>query len=422
MNLLHVTPAYAPFVGGAENYIQTLSERWVAAGSSVTLLTTNAAEVEYFWNPHKRHVAAGEETLEGVRVLRCAVHHSPLAPWSFYLLRRLMNGVARFPWDTTSLLRRLAGQIPSIPDILPTLAALPGPFDLVHGINITLERPLLAAWRYARQRGIPFVVTPFVHVGPYGSFAPLPNYAMPHQLEILRDADAVIVQTDIEETALARLGVSQERLHRVGMGVNLSALQGGVAQRFRECYNLSGSIITFMGTVAYDKGVFHLIRALERLWQQGEAAHLVIAGAPVGAFERFYRRLSPATRSRIHCLGVVSGQPKLDLLAASDVLALPSRIDSFGIVFLEAWVYQKPVIGAWAAGTPGVIADGADGLLVQFGDVSGLAGAIQTLLHDAALAQRMGCQGHAKVMSRYTWDEIFRRLSQIYRQLATKEP
>jgi glycosyltransferase involved in cell wall biosynthesis len=239
---------------------------------------------------------------------------------------------------------------------------------------------------------------------------------MPHQLEVLRDADAVVVQTDIERTALQEHGVDGERIHRLGMGISLDELRGGNASRFRADHAMTGPIVTFLGVVTYDKGSFHLVRAMEEVWSRGSDAHLVIAGPPVDEFERFYRGLSAETRDRITLLGTVLGQEKLDLLAATDVFALPSRIDSFGIVYLEAWAYEKPVIGARAGGVPDVIDEGVDGLLVEFGDPDGLAEAIESLLADPDRARSMGRKGRAKVVARYTWDHVHDGLEAIYRR------
>jgi len=413
VNLLHVSAGYPPFLGGAEVYAQTISERCVAEGHGVTFVATDAAEVEYYWNPHKHHSAPGRDSLHGVTVVRFRVSHLPLSPWSFYGFRRLATVFARLP-GALPLLRWMARFMPGVPDLEATLEALPGPFDLVHGINIALEWPLLAAWRYARRHHRPFVATPFVHLGEHGSADVLINYVMPHQLEALRAADAVIVQTGIEGAALARLGVAEERIHRLGMGVALAQLQGGDAQRFRARHGLAHPLVTFLGVVTRDKGSFHLVRALEQLWAQGQAVHLAIAGPAVDEFKRFYAQLSTAARERTLLLGPVQGQDKLDLLAATDIFALPSRIDSFGIVYLEAWAHSKPVIGARAGGVPDVIADGDDGLLVDFGDVSGLAAAIQSLLADPARAQALGARGRAKVVARYTWDRLYGQLQQIY--------
>jgi glycogen(starch) synthase len=417
MNLLHVNAAYPPFLGGAEVYTQAMSERFARDGHPVALVTTDAAEVEYFWNPRKRHVAPGEEEQGGVAVTRCRVSHLPLSPWSFYGLRRLATLLARWPAASTPLLRRLAPFMPGVPGLPAALAALEGPFDLVHGVNIALEWPLLAAWQYARRQGLPFVATPFVHVGERNRQDVLINYVMPHQLEALRDADAVIVQTGIEKTALAQRGVPAERLHRLGMGVDLEALAGGDGRRFRERHGLDGPIVTFLGVVTHDKGSFHLVRAVERLWAQGRPLHLVIAGPPVDEFKRFFQGLPETTRERVLRLGPVLGQDKRDLLAATDVLALPSRIDSFGIVYLEAWAYGKPVIGARAGGVPDVIAEGRDGLLVDFGDVEALASALERLLEDPGRAEAMGRCGREKVAAHYTWEKIYRKLRGVYKQL-----
>lgn len=418
MHLLHVNAAYRPFLGGAEVYTQAMSERFVDEGHDVTLVTTDAAEVEYFWNPAKRHVAHGRERLGGVEVMRCRVGHLPLSPWSFYALRRLATTMARFPALASSMLWCLAPYMPPVPEIETRLAALPGPFELVHGVNIALEWPLIAAWRCARRRGLPFIVTPFVHVGEPGRDDVVINYVMPHQLEVLQDADAVIVQTDIEKRALVRLGVKEERLHRLGMGVDLDTVRGGEAHAFRRRHDLDGPVVTFLGVVTRDKGSFHLVRAMEQLWAKGRDAHLVIAGPQVDEFVRFYERLPSVTRENVLLLGPVLGQEKRDLLAATDVFALPSRIDSFGIVYLEAWAYGKPVIGARAGGVPDVIDEGKDGLLVEFGDESELAAAIDTLLKQPERARGMGQRGREKVESSYTWDHIYSQLEAVYEQLA----
>jgi glycosyltransferase involved in cell wall biosynthesis len=418
MNLLHVNAAYPPFLGGAEVYTQAMSERFADHGHRVTVVTTTAAEVERFWNPRKRHLPAGLERRNGVEVIRYPVSHLPLSPWSFYVLRRLATIIARWSTVSAPVLRQLAPQMPGVPGIEEGLSELPGPFDLVHGVNIALEWPLIAAWRYARDQGLPFVTTPFVHVGEQGSQDVLINYTMPHQLEVLRDANAVMVQTEIEKRALIHLGVREDRLHRLGMGVDLNRLRGGDAARFRGRHDLDGRpIVTFLGVVTYDKGSFYLVRAMERLWAQGCGAHLVIAGPQVDEFSRFYERLPSATRDHVLLLGPVLGWDKRDLLAATDVFALPSRIDSFGIVYLEAWVYGKPVIGARAGGVPDVINDGEDGLLVDFGDVEALAAAIDALLREPERAQTMGRQGRAKVKARYTWTHIYDRLGAVYTRL-----
>lgn len=418
MRLLHTNAAYCPFVGGAETYLQAMSERLARDGHSVTVATSDASRVQSFWDPHQPRVPEPETDLNGVHVARSRVEHLPLSPWSFYVLRRLATDLARLPFDTSPLLDRLAPYMPWIPALEQRLEKLAPGFDLVHGINISLEWPLMAGWRYARRHGLPFIATPFVHVG---DWAVQRNYTMPHQMAILRDADRVIVQTDIEGRELAQLGVASERLFRLGMGVDLEQLAGGDGERFRIQQGITGPIVTFMGAVTDDKGAVDLLHAMQRLWHVGSEVALVLAGPPIlpSTFERAYRNLPDAHRQRVRRLGPVTGQLKQDMLAATDVFALPSRVDSFGIVYLEAWAYGAPVIGCRAGGVPEVIDDGEDGLLVRFGDQESLAAAIVSLLNGPERRRAMGALGRAKVVARYTWDQIYARLLALYEEVAS---
>jgi glycosyltransferase involved in cell wall biosynthesis len=111
---------------------------------------------------------------------------------------------------------------------------------------------------------------------------------------------------------------------------------------------------------------------------------------------------------------------KKDLLDAGDVFVMPSRTDSFGIVYLESWLYKKPVIGALAGGVPDVISHGEDGYLVPFGDMARLADCIATLLTDRELARRFGEAGYRKVLTEHTWDKKYGLISQVYRQLGER--
>jgi glycosyltransferase involved in cell wall biosynthesis len=119
----------------------------------------------------------------------------------------------------------------------------------------------------------------------------------------------------------------------------------------------------------------------------------------------------------VRLLGFVAKRTQADILAATDVLALPSRTDSFGIVFLDAWANGVPVIGANAGGIPGVVTDGVDGLLVPFGDVPALATFLRRLLDDRSLRHRMGEAGRAKVLEHYTWDRIVAAVHDLYARL-----
>ncbi len=77
-------------------------------------------------------------------------------------------------------------------------------------------------------------------------------------------------------------------------------------------------------------------------------------------------------------------------------------------------MHGLPVIGARAGGVPAVIEDGVDGFLVPFGDVATLAQRIATLLDDPTLAEDMGQAGRAKALQRYSWDQTWQTVREVY--------
>ncbi len=96
---------------------------------------------------------------------------------------------------------------------------------------------------------------------------------------------------------------------------------------------------------------------------------------------------------------------------------MPSRVDSFGIAFLDAWLCRKPVIGARTWGVSDVIVERQNGLLVPFGDAAALAEAIAYLLDHPDEAAVMGRQGEAMVYREHTWDKKIALVRDLYQGL-----
>ncbi len=415
MHFLHVVQLYHPVASGAGRYFRAIGERLAAEGHRVTVLATDACDLEHIWMPGRRRVETATEWFNGVQIVRLPIVRRPGPPLLYPMLRRLMTEISRLP-DTTSLLQRLATWTPRWPGV-ETFFEQYGPFDLVHATNITLDFALLPVFACAQRQRIPFVCTPFIHLGEPGSRTIVRYYSMRHQIDLLRRSERVITMTGLERDFLAARGVPHERLRVVGVGVTPEDLQGGDGDHFRAEQRIDGPLVLFIGALAYDKGAIHLVEAMQRLWRAGHRGTLVLIGAPLTHFETFYARLPPSDRARIRFLPYAPETVKRDALAAADVFALPSRTDSFGIVFLEAWCYGVPVIGARAGGIPDVITDGGDGLLVRFGDVAGLAQAIRLLLDDRALARRLGAAGREKTLRSLTWDHVYARARAVYAEV-----
>jgi glycosyltransferase involved in cell wall biosynthesis len=271
--------------------------------------------------------------------------------------------------------------------------------------------PALAA---ARRNQIPFLIYPLTHLGEsersrFGKY-----YTMRHQIALSCAADCVLAQTELERDFLVTRGVQPERVIVAGPGVNPGEVQGGDADRFRQKHNLTGPIVFSIGTLCRDKGTLNTLAAMQQLWANGREAHLVLAGTMMDDFRAAFARLPASVQKRCHMLGFIDLEEKRDLLAAGDLFVLPSRTDSFGIVYLEAWLHQKPVIGAAVGGVQEVIREGETGFLVPYGDSERLAGRIANLIDDPDLGRQMGRKGRDKVLAHHTWNRIYAQLKPVY--------
>lgn len=420
MRILHLIQRYWPAIGGAETHLHELSARLVQDGHKVTVATTDALDFEIFWNPRRRRVDRAHDLHQGVKIVRFPVRHLPVPQLGYPAWRRLLWLLSRIGPVPIAWMDQLARFTPYVPDLWRWLDQTDEAFDLVAGMTICFEPFSTAGLRFARRRRIPFVAYPLTHLGAGpkpGEDALSRFYTMRHQVATVVQSDGVVAQTETERDFYVARGLPADRAVVGGPGVHVDQILGGDGARFRRDHGIDGPLVAAIGSMSADKGTVHTVEAVRRLWQQGRAVDLVLAGAVLSPFRAYVDRLPCVDRERIRLLGPVDEATKRDLLAAADLLAMPSRTDSFGIAYLEAWIYNKPVIGARAWGIDRLIDDGVDGLLTPFGDVTALAHAITRLLDAPDLRQAMGRAGRSKVEQRHTWSHKYQITADLYARL-----
>jgi phosphatidyl-myo-inositol dimannoside synthase len=164
------------------------------------------------------------------------------------------------------------------------------------------------------------------------------------------------------------------------------------------------------------KGMDTLITALPRLLTRWPALQLVLAGE--GDDRAWLEDLAQrnGVTLHVHFVSKLSYAELASCYAACDVFALPSSGEGFGLVYLEAMAFGKPVIGGAHGGAPEVIQDGLTGYLVQHGDASQLATCIETFLADPALARKMGERGRERVAREFRFNVFAKSLKKILRE------
>jgi len=407
MNILHVVQSYEERMGGGPRYMRDLSVRFARRGHSVHVWTTNAAEGEYFWDRRKLHVAPGRETIDGVHVRRFPVRHLPFHWKAARLLALCLPGGLKAYFDPPSPLVPGLWRPKFDADLLP---------DVIHAASFPLDTLLWPVFRAARRRGIPFILTPLIHFGrgDEDSAEVQRYFGRAHQAKMLRQSAAIFVLSSTEaEYAVAR-GAAPERVVVLPLGIDPEALAGGDGERLRRKHGIAGPIVLHIATKAVAKGSATLVEAMKRLWADGSPACLVMLGPSMPCFREYMTAQRDLPDDRFFDLGFVSEEEKRDALAAATLMAMPSRADAFGLAYLEAWFYGKPVIGARAGGVQDLIEDGADGRLVEFDDADGLAATINELITDEKLAEKLGNAGREKVLARYTQEHEFAVVEDVY--------
>jgi glycosyltransferase involved in cell wall biosynthesis len=408
MRVAHFLQRYPPALGGSEAYFARLSRHLVARGDHVTVFTTNALDLAAFWSMRGRCLRPGREWLDGVDVRRHALLR---LPWH----RLWLKALSIFPhsgWRAWTL---------SCNPLAFGLLGAGGDgatFDVVHATAFPYAWPILCARRLARRLGVPFLLTPFLHLGDPDDPRDRSRRAFlqPPLLRLARSADRLFVQTEGERRALLDLGFAAEKLVLQGMGVEVAECTGGDRRRARTEWGVAAEevVVGHLANNSREKGTVDLLQAAARAWRQGIRFRIVLAGPEMPNFREFWHRYPEA--EHVRRLGVLDDRQKRDFYAGLDVFALPSRADSFGLVLLEAWANGAANVAYRAGGIPWVIRDEEDGLLVKCGDLDGLAAALRRLSEDAALRRRLGESGRERVRTEFRWDDKLELVRSVYEE------
>jgi glycosyltransferase involved in cell wall biosynthesis len=102
------------------------------------------------------------------------------------------------------------------------------------------------------------------------------------------------------------------------------------------------------------------------------------------------------------------------LLERASVLVAPCEREGFGVAAAEAMAFGRPVVAAAGGALLELVTDGETGLLVPPRDAPALRGAVQRLLGDPELRERMGSSARARARERFGWDAVIERTLEVY--------
>lgn len=170
--------------------------------------------------------------------------------------------------------------------------------------------------------------------------------------------------------------------------------------------------ILFVGRLVALKNVPVLLRALRRLVDAGLRPRLLIAGdgPERAAIEQLVAQLGLGAQARL--LGQRSDVP--ELMAAADVVVLPSLREGLSNVILEGMMSGRAVVGSRVGGTPELIDDGVSGWMFESDNDAALAEVLQRLVTHSSDRERLGAQARAQAVARFGIPAMVLAYEQLY--------
>ncbi|MCL4386563.1 MAG: glycosyltransferase family 4 protein [Actinobacteria bacterium] len=455
---LMVLHRFWPFLGGSERqflkWAQVLDEK----DCRVDVFTTNVWDNDYFYYPEKKYIKESTAKIgKNITIRRFKISHLPNK-------NACLKFLSKFPGKAIKFL------------IGSPYIFVPGYYIYMFFITFFMSKRfnfviagvfphyylIYPAYLYAKVKKIPFILVPLVHFGEPNSDENFDLFFNEKGKYLLKNCDYILTITNYEKEKLTANGINPAKIKVSGIGidkkidvadvVNLNnsnadnyktdnsesenlkvvnytldnsntnnykqAMYNNISdsigsEKFKEKYNINSPYVLQISTQTHDKGSHHTVEAMKILWEKGFDIKLVLIGQILAEFEQYLISQKSYVFENTIILNYASEEDKNNAIEGCEVFVMPSKSDSFGLVYVEAWLHEKPVIAAYCGGVMEVIDEGINGFFVPFGDYEMIAGYILKLVQNKELAQKMGKEGYKKAENNYLWDQRIKGFNKL---------
>jgi N-acetyl-alpha-D-glucosaminyl L-malate synthase BshA len=288
-------------------------------------------------------------------------------------------------------------------------------YAIPHSVSALLARQMLAA----RGRHLPFITTlhgtDITLVGLDRSYLPITRFG-------IDESDGVTaISSYLRDQTRENLGTTRD-IEVIRNFVNCDFYTRNpelVAEQRPRFARPNERLLVHLSNFRPVKRVLDVIETFARISRALPARLLLIGDGPDrSAAEFLAMRLGIAD----HVDFVGKQENVNELLALSDLMLMPSEMESFGLAALEAMACRVPAVATRVGGVPELIEDGVNGLLYEVGDVEGMAAGAISILSDPALLERMSTAARHTAQDHFCASRIIPLYESYYEQIVAAGP
>lgn len=231
----------------------------------------------------------------------------------------------------------------------------------------------------------------------------------------VKRSDVISSSTEYHKQVMSQAyGINPQRIHVLPLGINMCA--------YTKPAEVSSKIlkVLYVSRLEKRKGTLTLLEAIPKVIKSYQNIEFTLIGkdrphAPGDMYHKdFFQNKYPDYVSKVNFMGFVSNEELSRYYAGCDIFVVPSVYESFGLIYVEAMMYGKPVIGCKAGGIPEVVLNNETGLLIDPLDTEMLALNIIKMCNDSDLRKKMGENGRKRAENFFNKNKMAQASSDLY--------
>jgi glycosyltransferase involved in cell wall biosynthesis len=279
--------------------------------------------------------------------------------------------------------------------------------DVFYGVYFGFDELFtISTLLVAKKLKKPFVFNPHTHLTSFweGKFLKF----------LYKNSDIIIARTESEKKWLSRF--TSKKIKVIPLGIEIFD-ENNLKIGFKEKYGIKGKIVLFIGRKTEYKNYKLLVESANFIWEEFPNTYFVFIGEDTPLSYDYFKKIKD---KRIINIGFVNEEEKYAALKECDIFCLPSEQESFGIVYLEAWLFKKPIIALNIPPINEIITNNKDGILVNK-DSYEIVNAIKKILKNEEKMKILGENGYTKLKEFFNIEKKKRRDYFLFKEISNKK-